>query len=149
MSTAEAADERLDLARGILERYSRIQEDGQVAENEWREHVRAAAEAVYPREKEMYDQLAKEPLAKFMASYQWRKVVDELLHNIHPYEASTLLIQHYVNGSPLKNITGARGRTMSKATVAKYKKVGLQEFAVEVERVLPQLREQEKILYGN
>ena len=39
MSTAEAADERLDLARGILERYSRIQEDGQVAENEWREHV--------------------------------------------------------------------------------------------------------------
>ena len=38
---------------------------------------------------------------------------------------------------------------MSKATVAKYKKVGLQELAVEVERVLPQLREQEKILYGN
>ena len=83
MSTAEATDERLDLARGILERYSRIQEDGQVAENEWREQVRAAAESVYPREKEMYDQLAKEPLAKFMASYQWRKVVDELLHNIH------------------------------------------------------------------
>ena len=67
MST-EVSDERLELARGILERYSRIQEDGQVAESVWREHVRAAAEAVYPREKEMYDQLAKEPLAKFMAS---------------------------------------------------------------------------------
>ena len=38
---------------------------------------------------------------------------------------------------------------LSKATVAKYKKVGLQEFSVGVERVLPQLREQEKILYGN
>ena len=35
---------------------------------------------------------------------------------------------------------------MSKATVAKYKKVGLREFGVEVERVLSQLREQEKIL---
>lgn len=148
MST-EVSDERLELARGILERYSRIQEDGQVAESAWRGHVRVAAEAVYPREKEMYDQLAKEPLAKFMASYQWRKIVDELLHNIHPYEASTLLIQHYVKGKPLKNITGARGRTMSKATVAKYKKVGLREFAVEVERVLPLLEEQEKILYGN
>ena len=111
--------------------------------------MRAAAEAVYPREKEMYDQLAKEPLAKFMASYQWRKIVDELLHNVHPYEASTLLIQHYVKGKPLKCITGARGKTMSKATVAKYKKMGLQEFGVEVERVLPQLREQEKILFGN
>lgn len=148
MST-EVSVERLELARGILERYSRIREDGQVAENEWRGHVRAAAEAVYPREKEMYDRLAKEPLAKFMASYQWRKIVDELLHNVHPYEASTLLIQHYVKGKPLKNIIGARGRTMSKATVAKYKKVGLREFGVEVERVLSQLREQEKILYGN
>ena len=49
-----------------------------MAESAWRGHVRAAAEAVYPREKEMYDQLAKEPLAKFMASYQWRKIVDEL-----------------------------------------------------------------------
>lgn len=143
MSTAVSV-ERLELARGILERYSRIQEDGQVAESAWRGHVRAAAEAVYPREKEMYDQLAK-----FMASYQWRKIVDELLHNVHPYEASTLLIQHYVKGKPLKSITGARGKTMSKATVAKYKKVGLQEFGVEVERVLPQLREQEKILFGN
>ena len=148
MST-EVSVERLELARGILERYSRIQEDGQVAESAWRGHVRAAAEAVYPREKEMYDQLAKEPLAKFMASYRWRKIVDELLHNVHPYEASTLLIQHYVKGKPLKSITGARGKTMSKATVAKYKKVGLQEFGVEVERVLSQLREQEKILYGN
>ena len=142
-------DERQELARRILERYIRIQEDGRVEESVWRRHVRAAAEAIYPKEKEMYDRLAKESLAKFMASYQWRKIVDELLYNVHPYEASTLLIQHYVKGNPLKSITGARGRTMSKATVAKYKKVGLQEFGIEVERVLPQLGEQEKILFGN
>lgn len=43
--------------------------------------------------------------------------MDELLYNVHPYEASTLLIQHYVKGNPLKSITGAKGRTMSKATV--------------------------------
>ena len=63
-----------------------------------------------------------------------------------PYEAEQVMIQHFVEGKPLKSIHGGRNRYMSRTTATKYKNIGIQNLADIISPVEADLKKLEEIL---
>ena len=53
-----------------------------------------------------------------------------------------------IHGMPLKAIVGDQGKTMGRTTASRYKQVGIRAFAGELEKILLELDNKEKYIYG-
>lgn len=146
MQEGNSLETKVAYATQICKKYNRIKADGKRAETEWKNNMRKAEEAKYPKEKEMYEEYAENSLAGFKASIEWLKTVDKAMRTVSSYEVQSILTQHFVEGLPLKAIVGKRGKYMSRTTATKYKKIGIVEFADSIYCSKAHLEKMESVL---
>ena len=146
MQAEEIMEKKIASAMEVCKKYNRIKIDGKKAEAVWKYNLDMAADAKYPKETEMYEEYADKALTGFKASIKWLKIVDRAMRMVLPYEAEQVLIQHFVEGKPLKSIRGGRNQYMSRTTATKYKKIGIQKLADNIFSVEADLKKLEETL---
>ena len=137
--TEKVTEVMLATVVSTCEKYRMIEAEEQKAQAELHKHAKTENEAVYPKEKAMYDKLAADASTRCLMAYQWRRDFNIALQKVEPFKARMVLEQHFIRGQPLK---------MSRTTATHYKKVGIRGFARELEKILPDLESKEKIIFG-
>lgn len=146
--TEKVTEAMLATVVSACEKYRMIEVEEQKAQAELHKHAKSENEAIYPKEKAMYEKLAADTSTRCLMAYQWRRDFNIALQKVEPFKARMVLEQHFIRGQPLKAIEIGCGKTMSRTTATHYKKVGIRGFARELEKILPDLESKEKIILG-
>jgi len=147
-NTEEVTEKMIQQVVSACEKYRQVQAAEQKAKAELHEHEKAEAEAVFPKEKAMYEKLAADASTRCLMAYQWQRDFCIALQKVEPFKARMVLEQHFIRSQPLKAIEVGYGKTMSRTTATHYKKVGIRGFARELDKILSELESKEKIIFG-
>ena len=147
-NTEEVTEEMSRMVISLCDKYRMIQMEELKAKAELHDYAKSSAEAVYPKEKEMYEKLSADASTRCLMAYQWRRDFNIALQKVEPLKARLVLEQHLIHGMPLKAIVGDQGKTMGRTTASRYKQIGIRAFAGELEKILPELDNKEKYIYG-
>ena len=123
----ETAEDMLDFAKEVCQKYSRVKMLAEETQMQWRQDLEMAADSKYPGEKEMYDRLA-----------------DAAAFRIRDSKAQVVVRQHCLDRIPLKAVEFENGKHMGKTAVFYHKKIGLQQFSEELFSSKEQMRQLEK-----
>lgn len=146
-NTEEVTEEMSRMVISLCDKYRRIYTEELKAKAELHDYAKSSAEAVYPKEKEMYEKLSADASTRCLMAYQWRRDFNIALQKVEPLKARLVLEQHLIHGLPLKSIVGDRGKMMGRTTATRYKQIGIRAFAEELEKILPELDKKEKYIY--
>ena len=140
----ETAEDMLDFAKEVCQKYSRVKTLAEETQVQWRRDLEMAADSKYPGEKEMYDRQAEESLARYTAVREWLELADAATFRIRDSKAQIVVRQHCLDRIPLKAVEFENGKHMGKTAVFYHKKIGLQQFSEELFSSKEQMRQLEK-----
>ena len=118
----ETAEDMLDFAKEVCQKYSRVKMLAEETQMQWRQDLEMAADSKYPGEKEMYDRQAEEGLARYTAVREWLKLADAAAFRIRDSKAQIVVRQHCLDRIPLKAVEFENGKHMGKTAVFYHKK---------------------------
>jgi HK97 family phage portal protein len=113
----ETAEDMLDFAKEVCQKYSRVKTLAEETQMQWRQDLEMAADSKYPGEKEMYDRQAEEGLARYTAVREWLKLADAAAFRIRDSKAQIVVRQHCLDRIPLKAVEFENGKHMGKTAV--------------------------------
>ena len=140
---SRVTDEMLDFAVLTCKKYSQVRTLAEEAETSWKQNLEMVAASKYPGEKEMYEQQAEEDLARYTAAREWLKLVDGAVGKVRDEKSRLVLKQNCLGGATMKSVLVDKksGTYMSRSTATRYKKKGITELAVQLEKVKKPLEE--------
>ena len=109
----ETAEDMLEFAKEVCQKYSRVKTLAEETQMQWRQDLEMAADSKYPGEKEMYDRQAEESLARYTAVREWLELADAAAFRIRDSKAQIVVRQHCLDRIPLKAVEFENGKHMS------------------------------------
>lgn len=106
----ETAEDMLDFAKEVCQKYSRVKTLAEETQVQWRRDLEMAADSKYPGEKEMYDRQAEESLARYTAVREWLELADAAAFRIRDSKAQIVVRQHCLDRIPLKAVEFENGK---------------------------------------
>jgi len=93
--TEKVTEAMLATVVSACEKYRMIEAEEQKAQAELHKHAKSENEAVYPKEKAMYEKLAADTSTRCLMAYQWRRDFNIALQKVEPFKARMVLEQHW------------------------------------------------------